>query len=165
MAKIVADSSALILLAKCGLLDVLCRAHQVLVPSSVVAEVASEELVEKYPDAALIADLIASEQMAIQEPEEFGVQLRVALDQGETDAILLARELQEVVLATDDRKAIRTARFLNIPFIITPRIVIDLFKANQVPVEDARKAIEKLKVFGRYSRDIIADALLSLTED
>jgi hypothetical protein len=54
---------------------------------------------------------------------------------------------------------------LNLPFIITPRIVIDLFKLSKISREQGRKALEKLRVIGRYSPDIIAHALLSLTED
>ncbi len=60
MIKIVADSSALILLAKCSLLKVLCSSYKVLAPSSVIAEAASKELIGKYPDAVVIADLVSS---------------------------------------------------------------------------------------------------------
>ncbi len=89
----------------------------------------------------------------------------VSLDRGEKDALLLAREIKKSLFATDDRKAIKTAKFLNLPFIITPRIVIDLFKLSKISPEQARKAIEKLRVIGRYSPDIIAHTFLSLTED
>ena len=43
MTQIVADSSALILLAKCGFLRTLCDFYEVIAPSSVISEVASEE--------------------------------------------------------------------------------------------------------------------------
>ena len=60
MAKIVADSSALILLAKCGLIEKLCDSYQIIVPSSVIAEVASENMIQRFPDAAIIAELISN---------------------------------------------------------------------------------------------------------
>jgi hypothetical protein len=57
----VADSSALILLAKCGLLEIVCDLFEVIVPPVVTAEVASRDLVRKYPDASLISDLISKD--------------------------------------------------------------------------------------------------------
>jgi predicted nucleic acid-binding protein len=74
-------------------------------------------------------------------------------------------ELKITLVATDDGKAIKIAKFLNLPFIITLRIVIDLFNMKKNSREHARKAIEKLNVIGRYSPDIIAHVLLSLTEE
>jgi len=55
----VADSSALILLAKCSLLEIVCDLFDIIVPKAVNIEVASEDLVKNYPDAALISDLIS----------------------------------------------------------------------------------------------------------
>jgi len=165
MIKIVADSSALILLAKCDLLNVLCSSYKVLSPSSVIEETASKELLMKYPDALLIADLVSSGKITVQEPKNVDLLFPLLLNQGEKDALLLARELTKSLVATDDGKAIKTAKFLDLPFIIAPRIVIDLFKTKKISREHARKAIEKLSVIGRYSPDIIAHALLTLTEE
>ena len=47
MGRIVADSSSLILLAKCSLLGVVCDLFEVVVPTTVTVEVASENLVKK----------------------------------------------------------------------------------------------------------------------
>lgn len=165
MIKIVADSSVLILLAKCSLIKTLCDAYKVIVPSSVIDEVASYGLQKKYPDAVAIAELVTNRKLKVQSPENHVISFSVSLGQGEKDALLLARESKKSLLATDDLKAIKTAKFLNLPFIITPRIVIDLFKLSMISREQARKALEKLRVIGRYSPDIIAHALLSLTED
>ena len=59
MARLVADSSALILLAKCNLLEIVCDLFDVIVPKAVSIEVASEDLVKNYPDAALISELMS----------------------------------------------------------------------------------------------------------
>ncbi len=45
MTQMVADSSSLILLAKCSLLEIVCGLFEVFVPTTVVAEVASEDLI------------------------------------------------------------------------------------------------------------------------
>jgi predicted nucleic acid-binding protein len=163
--KIIADSSVLILLAKCGLLQTLCDTYKVLAPSSVVEEVASNELQKKYPDAAAIADLVTDRKIKVQSPVSQNFTFPVSLDRGEKDALLLALETKKSLLATDDHKAIKTAKFLNLPFIVSPRIIIDLFKLSKISLGQARKAVEKLRVIGRYSPDIIAHAFLSLTED
>jgi predicted nucleic acid-binding protein len=163
--KIIADSSVLILLAKCGLLQTLSDTYKVLAPSSVIEEVASYELQKKFPDAAAIANLVTNRKIKVQSPVNNNFIFPVSLDRGEKDALLLAREIKKSLFATDDHKAIKSAKFLNLPFIITPRIVIDLFKLRKISLEQARKAIEKLRVIGRYSPDIIAHTFLSLTED
>ncbi|PXF55499.1 MAG: hypothetical protein C4B57_02410 [Deltaproteobacteria bacterium] len=52
--------------------------------------------------------------------------------QGERDALLLAAGQNRAVLATDDGKAIKAARFLGLPFIITPGIVVELFRLGKI---------------------------------
>jgi predicted nucleic acid-binding protein len=162
MIKIVIDSSALILAAKCGLAQFLCESYPIFAPSSVISEVASESLAAKHPDAALIAELVSKKEVRVRNPKRVEFQFPVTLHRGERDALLLAREIQNSLFATDDGKAIKAAMFLQIPFIITPRIVVDLFRLRKISNEEALKAIEKLEVIGRYSPDIIADALLRL---
>ena len=164
MNRIVADSSALILLSKCSLLEIICTLFEVVVPSSVANETASEDLVRVYPDAALIRDLISRGVMKIEDPDAAEFQLHISLHRGEEDALLLALKSRESVLATDDGKAIKAARFLKIPFTITPRIVVDLFQMEKISLEKARQSIEKLGKVGRYSPAIIAESILSLME-
>ena len=65
MARIVADSSALILLAKCSLLGIVCGLFEVVVPTTVTVEVASEDLVRNYLDVALILQLIKFFQFSL----------------------------------------------------------------------------------------------------
>jgi hypothetical protein len=66
------------------------------------------------------------------------------------------------ILSTDDGKAIKAARFLKVPYFITPKIVTELFRLQRISLSKARSTIEKLGKIGRYSPDILADALLSL---
>jgi len=44
MTRMVADSSALILLAKCGPLEIVCNLFEIIVPKAVNIEVATEDL-------------------------------------------------------------------------------------------------------------------------
>ena len=165
MAQMVIDSSALILLAKCNLLEIVCDLFEVIAPETVTVEVASEKLIRNYPDAALISDLISKEAINVKSPGSAGFTMPISLHQGEQDALLLSIKLKRALLATDDGKAIRAARFLKIPFIITPKIVVELFRLQKISFKKARDSLEKLSKIGRYSPEIIADALVSLMEE
>ncbi len=165
MAQLVADSSTLILLAKCSLLEILCSLFEVIVPSTVNDEVASEDLVRKYADAALISELTLKGAIRVQSPSISGFPLPISLHRGEKDALLLAIKLGRSLFATDDGKAIKAARFLKVPFIITPKIVVELFRLEKISFKKARESLEKLGKIGRYSPEIIADALVSLMEE
>jgi hypothetical protein len=90
--------------------------------------------------------------------------LPTSLHKGEKDALLLAIKLGKVLFATDDGKAIKAARFFCVPFIITPKLVVELFKLQEISLKKARGSLEKLSKIGRYSPEIIADALISLME-
>jgi predicted nucleic acid-binding protein len=164
MARIIADSSALILLAKCSLLEIVCNLFVVIVPKTVSIEVASEDLVRAYPDAALISELTSKGAIKVQSPGSERPSFPLSLHKGEEEALLLAINLDGSILATDDGKAIKAARFFNIPFIITPKIVVELFRLQKISFKKARESIKKLGKIGRYSPEIIADALISLME-
>jgi len=164
MARIVADSSSLILLAKCSLLKIVCDLFDVIVPKAVSIEVASEDLVKTYPDAALISELISKGAIKVQSPGNDRFSLPLSLHKGEEEALVLAINLDGSLLATDDGKAIKAARFFNIPFIVTPKIVVELFRLQKISFKKARESIEKLGKIGRYSPEIVADALISLME-
>ncbi len=164
MPLMVADSSALILLAKCGLLEIVCNIFGVVVPAAVNIEVASEKMVKNYPDAALISVLTSKGAIKIQSPGRARLSTPISLHKGEKEALLLAIKLGGALLATDDGKAIKAARFFNVPFIVTPKIVVELFRLKKISFKKARESLEKLGKIGRYSPEIIADALIMLME-
>ena len=76
----------------------------------------------------------------------------------------IALKAADAIYATDDGKAIKAARFLKVPFIISPKIIVDLYRLQKISLKKARKSIEKLGKIGRYSPEIIAESILSLTE-
>jgi predicted nucleic acid-binding protein len=164
MKQIVLDSSAIILLSKCGLLKTACACFRLVAPASVIQETASKELTGKHSDAAFIRDLANQGLLKIEKPADTQTRIPLTLHRGEKDALLLAMSLPESVLATDDGKAIRAARLLKIPFVITPKMVVALFHLGKISSDTARIAIQKLGIIGRYSPDIVAEAILSLTE-
>ena len=164
MSQIVADSSSLILLAKCSLLEIVCNLFDIIVPMAVIIEVASEDLIKTYPDAALISELSSKGSIKVQSIVIDRPPSSLSLHKGEEEALLLAKNLSGSLLATDDGKAIKAARFFSVPFIITPKIVVELFKLQKISFKKARGSIEKLEKIGRYSPEIIAEALIALME-
>jgi predicted nucleic acid-binding protein len=122
-------------------------------------EVASESLVKRYPDALLIADLVSKGKIRIKAPRRVKLSLPLSLHKGEEEGLMLALEMKETLFATDDGKAIKAARFLRVPFIISPRIVIEMLRSGKISLKNARESLEKLGKVGRYSPEIIADAL------
>ena len=165
MARMVADSSAIILLAKCNLLEIVCDLFDVIVPKAVSLEVASEDLVKKHPDAVLIPHLMLKGAIKVQSPGSGRPTWPLLLHKGEEEALLFTINLDRSLFATDDGKAIKAARFFNVPFIVTPKIVVELFRLQKISLKRARESLEKLGKIGRYSPEIIADALISLMEE
>lgn len=166
MPQMVVDSSTLILLAKCSLLQIVCDLFDVIVPKAVNVEVASEDLVKNYPDAALVSDLTSKGAIKVQNPDSTDrLTLPLSLHKGEEDALLLAVKLGKLLFATDDGKVIKAAKFFKVPFIVAPKIVVELFRLQKISFKKARQSLEKLGKIGRYSPEIISDALVSLMEE
>lgn len=162
MKIIVADSSSLILLTKCNLLEILIKLFPVLIPEAVLNEVVNRDTLERFTDAKKIAGIVTDKKIQVVKEEMPGQKMPVSLGKGETEALLLAKQTKDAVLATDDGKAIKICRYLGVPFIISPRIASDLYRLKAVDFNEARSAIEKMKIIGRYSPDIISEAILEL---
>jgi predicted nucleic acid-binding protein len=163
---IVADSCALILLAKSGLLKALTEFRRVIVPAAVFEEVVNQDTIERFPDAKSISVMASRGNIEMVSKELPDQKPPIALGKGEWAAIRLAQEIGEgAVLATDDGKAIKTCRFLNLPFIISPKIATELYRHGCIEGPLAKTAIEKMRIEGRYTPDIIAEALLRLQGD
>lgn len=164
MKKLVADSSFLILLAKCSIVREVCKRFDVLVPYAVVEETASDRLAKIYPDAALLASMIESKAIKVSAPSESRLTLPFPVHRGEKEALMLSLQWDKAMLATDDGRAIKAARFLSIPFIISPKMVVELFRRDVISHSKAKMSLEKLAKIGRYSPEIIAEALIALLE-
>jgi predicted nucleic acid-binding protein len=159
---IVADSCSLILLAKCNLLGILSEAFPVMIAHAVFNEVVNNDTIKLFPDAKNISDLIKDKKINVIKLKVSGRSLPIYMDKGETETLLLAKQTPDAIVATDDGKAIKACRYLNLSFIISPHIALELYRLNKINFERARYAVEKMKILGRYSSDIIADVILEL---
>jgi len=122
----------------------------------------NENTLTTYPDAKRIHDLVEADKIALKKPSVRSADIPITLGAGETECIQLYTTLNADTILTDDGKAIKVCRYLGIPFTISPKVVVSLFEGGRISFEHARTAILKLEKIGRYSKDIIADALLCL---
>ncbi len=156
MKKVVADASSLILLAKCSLLENLTAVVQLYIPEKVLQECTGGELIDKYPDAAIITELVKQQKIHVMVPS------KGKMEKGEDEAVALFEEIKADLFLCDDGRAIKICRVLQIPFTTSPRVVVDLYRKNLIDIDRAKEALNRLEILGRYSKDIIANALLDL---
>jgi len=161
---LIMDASSLILLGRCSLIEVLSQVFSVIIPQGVFNEVVNEETLRQYTDANIISELVKNKKIEVVSVERQKFQYPITLGEGELEAIILTRQMKNAVLVTDDGKAIKACRYLKIPFIISPRVVIALYQLERISFLEAKASIDKLRIIGRYSPEIIAEALIRLEE-
>ena len=161
---VIFDSSTLILLARCGLLEsfVSRTKRRILIPLAVRNETlqpGKEEtpFIEKLLEQRNIITEHLSEEAAIQK-----LMKDFAIDRGETEAILLAHRLSNDIVATDDRNAIRACRMLGLGYITALSIVISICEHGALSQPEAILKLEQLQRIGRYSKRIMDDAFATL---
>lgn len=163
MKVIVADSSSLILLAKIELLELFSSSCELYIPTSVFDECVQNVDRVKYPNAYAINYLVENHSITVASATK-RKDLPLKLDKGEEEAIQLMLELHADILASDDGKAIKVCKLLKIPYVVTPKIVTELYVKKTITLVKAKESLENLRIWGRYSPDIIARAFLELTE-
>lgn len=161
---VVADACSLILMAKCEVLHPYGGSVTLLAARQVVAEAASVELQRRHVDALRIARAVADGRLVVKAVRSRR-RLPVALGPGEAATIRLFLQERADLVLTDDGRALRTCRLLAVPFTTTPRVVVDMHAAGRLRRPEARRALEKLAVVGRYATEVIAAALAALLEE
>lgn len=150
------DSSTLILLAKATLLRGFAGLNDLIITPKVSSEVFEKERAE---DTRLIKELldncIIKENKSKAAKRDFDADF--GLGEGEAEALSLALE-KNCVLATDDWRAIKACKVLDVRFVTAIHCLVALYSRR---VLDQRLALEKLKSlekYGRYSAQIMKDA-------
>ena len=162
MKLIIADASSLILLARVDLMEILLEEFRVVIPEAVYEECVNEETLKRFPDALAIQQWVQDKKLEVRKANLRKAEFVHLMSQGEREALALSLEHSESTLLCDDGKAIKIARYLKKPFIISPLVVLDLYKLEKIAYETAKKAIEKLSIIGRYLPNLIADVFLML---
>ena len=161
MKLIIADSCSMILLAKTTLLKILAGIVNLIIPEYVYNEAVVTGLKKEYSDSIIINYLVDQKKIKIKNVKKGKIKFK-GLGKGEEEAILLFKQLKGDLLLTDDKKAITVCKYLAIPFTISPKIIISLFKSNKITREKAFESLEILRIEGRYSQFILEEAINSL---
>jgi len=162
MKIVVSDTSSLILLSKASVLEKACSKYEMYIPPSVEKEACAPALRGKYADAMRIYELIGKKALTVRKLAAQKTRMPLRLGMGEADAIRLFLQLKAQLLLTDDGKAIKACRMLKIPFTISPNLVLALYRKGVLDRDAALVSLEKLRIYGRYPPDVVAELLLKL---
>ncbi len=166
MTVVIADSSVLILLEKTGMLARLAKHHDIVIPQEVFKEAVEAGIEHKYPDAVVIGKLIKDKAIKVvkvrNEAKVRELTDNYGLATGESEAICLALETKEGVVALDDLKAIRYCERFQIRFVTTIKIVLESYLDKTISKSEARQMLKDLAIFGRYKSELIFYALEKL---
>ena len=160
---LVFDSSTLILLAKISLLDAFLTdfTGEILIPK----EGEKESTIKETLDGQLIRKRIDEKKITVKNVARKNVEKIMndfAINMGEAEAIALATQEKDAVLATDDRNAINSCKVLRIHFVTAIDLLIRMKEKGILSKEDSSIKLKNLAEYGRYKQDIIKDALKKL---
>ena len=161
--RAVADSSVLIALSMVGCLELLPQrfSEGVLVPQAVRREVV--ETGQGQPGAAEVA---SASWVVVRETKDRGLVslLGAELDEGEAEAIVLAREEGASVVLLDEKDARRVARRLDLQVLGTVGLLIWAKRAGLVA--NLQERLDALRTVGRFrlSQSVYERALAAVGE-
>lgn len=149
------DASTTILLAKVTLLRTIAGYWKIIITPAVKKEIfrkdSSEDsqIVEALLREKLIIEVRGLDSSVFA--EKFG------LGMGESEAIRFSAQ-KEYALATDDGRAIKTAKILGVEFVTAIHCLIYLHKNKKIDTEIALEKLKNLEKYGRYNIEIIKNA-------
>lgn len=153
---IIADATALILLAKASVLETFLDRNDV-VTSEVVYEEVAKGKEKGRADSMLVERLVKEHKLSLKNPVK-SVKDKISkffnIHKGELDVVSLAYKTNHTVL-TDDKKCFNAAKALRIGFITSLDVVIALFKREAITKEKALECLNNLDEYGWYSKDLI----------
>lgn len=155
--KIVFDTSTLILLAKIELLREIAGNVKIIIPEKVRVE----SLLKEGIDAILISTLIKEKKIEIKKAGDVEavrkIQRDFRIEAGEAEALWLARKI-ECPIAVDDGPTIKACKVIGQKFTTAIHFLLNLASQNRLELPIAMAKLEKLNLYGRYSKKIIEDA-------
>ncbi len=150
------DASTLILLAKTTLLRTFAKTEQVIIPAAVKMEAISKKEAE---DAKIISHLLENDNIK-QSSEKISSSKLMSdfnIGIGEAEALSLAFK-HGYILATDDWRAIKACKILDVKFITAIHCLIYLVHEGAIEQQLAIEKLKKLDYYGRYATEIMKHA-------
>lgn len=153
---IIADSTALILLAKVSLLETFVNRNHVITSKIVYEEVVKGK--EKgRRDSLLVEKLVHENKLKLKTAEKSiknKIEKLFNLKAGELEVVSLAYNTKHTILS-DDKKCLNAAKALEIDFINSLDVTVVLYKKEVITKEKVLKCIEELEEYGWYAKDFI----------
>ena len=154
------DASTLILLAKIGILDFFLADadKKVAIPEKVKEEV----LAGSSPDGPMVEKLVRDRRIDVLKTKDRKLVRRLMedfnIDEGEAETLTLAIQEKALLVATDDKNAIKACKIMKLDFTTAIAILVRACEKGLIQAEEAFSKLQKLQSFARYNKTIIETA-------
>jgi len=159
----VKDAMVLIHLSKISLLGKICDIFEVMIPELVYSETVEEGKKRKYPDAALIEEMIEEEKIRVKRVNKDEMVERAVnfnIQGGEAEAVALYWQENADLLATDDDNVRKKKDILDLKLIGTPALILRLYQEERIDKKKFKSSLERLRDIGWFSNSVIDKVLL-----
>ena len=157
---IISDTTPIISLIKINRLDLLEKLfEEVLIPEAVYRELTTNALFEN--EAKIVKTSSFLKTSSVQNRKSLQLLQAVSgLDDGESEAIILADELKSDVLIMDERKGRKVAEKLGIKITGTVGVLLQSYSENMISSVEIKTYLDQLKNSNiRLSESLIQKAL------
>lgn len=159
---VVADTTPIISLLKIGRLDLLEKLFKTIkIPKAVFQELTSNSQFSK--EAEIIKNCVFFDFIEVANNEAVNtLQKETGLDRGESEAIVLAKEINSDLILLDEEAGRTVASKIGLAIMGTVGILIAARKQNFISSEDVKKAAETFRKTGRFLSESLYKQLLEL---
>ena len=160
---VISDTTPIITLIKINRIDLLEKLFgEVFIPEAVFRELTTNTAFAKEAEIVKASSFLKVK--TVQNQQSLSILQAVSgLDDGESEAIILAGELGSDALIIDERKGRKIAQKLGITITGTIGILIQAHNENMISTENAKLYLEQLKNSNiRLSEGLIQEALSML---
>lgn len=155
---IISDSSTLIPLTKCGLIEPFLSDFSLIIPKTVYNEAIRKGVEMGKYDAYLLEKLVYNGKIQVMQSNKESlkeVQDFFSLHCGESDAISLCKDIKAECLLCDDKKAINACKVLGLKFATALNILSAMHTAGRISNDEANASLNRLEEFGWYNLELI----------
>lgn len=147
---VISDTTPIISLLKINRLDLLEKSFgEVLIPNAVYEELTADKRFIEEAKTVKNAPYIKSVSVANSEAVRI-LRMATGLDQGESEAIVLADERKADILLMDEAKGRAISGKMGITVMGTIGILISAYEDNLITSEEGRRCIDDLQRYGRH---------------
>ena len=160
---VISDTTPIVSLIKINRIDLLEKLfEEVCIPEAVFRELTTNTMFEN--EAEVVKNSPFLKTTPVKDRTSLAIlQAASGLDDGESEAIILADELKSDLLIMDERKGRKVAQKLGITITGTIGILIQAHDENMISTEDIKLYLEQLKNSNiRLSDSLIQEALSML---